>query len=447
MNRRRFLKVAGIAGLSVMAPIAAREVYAGANKYKGPFWIMVNAGGGWDPTMLCDPKGGTAGDVKSVDQAYAPGSQGTAGHLQYAPIDYQSNGATVYSAKAFFEAHHGRLLVANGVDTSTNNHDAGSRTTWSGQLAEGYPSFAAMAAAAVTQAQPVPLAYVSYGGYDATAGVLSLTRVGNPGSLENLAFVNEMNPSDPKTDTFHTNNTLARIQAAQAGRIRALAAKQTLPRIASGMNSLYLARGANDGLAALGDALKSVKLVTTDDFADLKGVQNLGDLTNLMQQAQLALLCFKTGVAVSVNISYGGFDTHNDSDNKQKRQMMILMRALDYLFNQIDAQGLASQVYVVVGSDFGRTPYYNNNNNGKDHWNITSMLFSGPKIPGDKVIGGTDAGFTSIDLDKSTLQPKTGGVRITTTNVHQSLRELAGLTNSDLDRQFPLPGDPLPLFA
>ena len=37
--------------------------------------------------------------------------------------------------------------VLNGIDTSTNNHDAGSRTMWSGRLAEGYPSLAALIAA------------------------------------------------------------------------------------------------------------------------------------------------------------------------------------------------------------------------------------------------------------------------------------------------------------
>ena len=39
------------------------------------------------------------------------------------------------------------------------------------------------------------------------------------------------------------------------------------------------------------------------------------------------------------------------------------------------------------------------------------------------------------------------GERITTTAVHKSLRQLAGLTSSDLDTQFPLSGDTLPLFS
>ena len=446
MDRRRFLKVAGIAGLSLMAPVAAREVRAGSNKYTGPFWIMLNASGGWDATMLCDPKGGAMGSAMSVDQAYTAASIGKAGNLSYAPISYSSGGTVVYSAQTFFEAHHARLLVANGVDTQTNNHDAGTRTTWSGQLLEGYPSFAAMAAAAATVAQPLPLPYVSNGGYDATAGLLSLTRVGSPGALENIAFPNQISPGTAMPGQYHTANTAARIQAVQAARTRALQARQSLPTVAGSLGSLYMARAAQDGLVALGDALTGVQLVTTASFPDIAGVNGLNDLTNLLQQVQLALICFKTGVAVSANLNYGGFDTHSNNDAQQERQLMLLLRGLDYQFTQIDAMGLTNQVYVVVGSDFSRTPYYNAGN-GKDHWNITSMMFSGPKIPADKVIGGTDGTFISTTVDPTTLQPSATGQRITTITVHQALRQLAGLAGGPLDTQFPLVGTQMPLFS
>jgi uncharacterized protein (DUF1501 family) len=448
MNRRRFMKVAGIAGLSVMAPVALRdkEAHASSTAYKGPFWIMVNAAGGWDATMLTDPKGGTAGDASSVDQAYPASAIGKAGNISYAPISYSSNNVLVQSSQAFFEAHHGRLTVINGVDTETNNHDAGTRTTWSGQLAEGYPSFAAMAAAKAAADLSLPLAYVSNGGYDDTAGLISLARVGDPSALEKLAFTNESDPTNATTDKFFTPNTAARIQAAQAGRLQALANKSTLPYTQQAMNTLYLARQSTSGLAALGDQLKGVSLVTTASFPDLNGTQNLGDLTNLMQQAQLALLAFKCGVAVSANLNYGGFDTHSNNDAQQERQISVLLRGLDYLFNQIDAMGMTDNVYVVVGSDFSRTPYYNAGN-GKDHWNITSMMFAGPKIQGDRVLGGTDATFTSINLDPMTLQPSTTGERITTTHVHHALRSLAGLTGGPLDTEFPLGGDTMPLFS
>jgi hypothetical protein len=447
MNRRRFLQVAGIAGLAVMAPIAPRAVRAGAVKYKGPFWIMVNAGGGWDPTMLCDPKGDNGTMDKAPNHSYKPGDIGKAGNISYAPTEMDSNGVVVQTCDAFFQKHHERLLVVNGVDNSTNNHDAGSRTTWSGQLPEGYPSFAALIAAFTTQATPVPLAYLSNGGYDATAGLVSLTRMGGTDALERLAFTNQQNPTDPKTSLYHTNNTAGRIAAAQEARLKAAQQKEKLPTVAAAMGSLYMARQADDGLAGLGDELRNVKLVRfPDDFHALDGAGGNGSIESLCQQVQIALHSFRAGVAVSANLDIGGFDTHSDHDNRQGDAMMSLLFGVDYLFAQIDALGLTDQVNVMIGSDFGRTPFYNKDQ-GKDHWNITSAMFSGPKIPGDKVIGATDGGFGPLSFNPTSLKQDAGGVRIEPKHLHMALRQLGGVANTTLDKTYGFPGDPLPLFA
>ena len=53
MDRRSFLKIAAMTGLAVAAPRTAR---AALSPYKGPFYVMISARGGWDPTYLCDPK-------------------------------------------------------------------------------------------------------------------------------------------------------------------------------------------------------------------------------------------------------------------------------------------------------------------------------------------------------------------------------------------------------
>jgi len=447
MNRRRFLQVAGIAGLAVMAPIAPRVVRAGAVKYKGPFWIMVNAGGGWDPTMLCDPKGGDPMDPKAPNHSYTAKEILKAGNISYAPTELQSNMVLVQSCDQFFQKHHKRLLVVNGIDNSTNNHDAGSRTTWSGQLPEGYPSFAAIMAASVSAATPVPLAYLSNGGYDATAGLVSLTRMGGTDALERLAFTNQMNPTDAKTGLYNTPNTASRIAATQEARLKAAQLKQKLPTVASAMGSLYLARQGNDGLAGLGEELRSVKLVNyPDDFPQLDGAGGNGGIEGLLRQVQIALHSFHAGVAVSANLDFGGFDTHSDHDNRQGDALMGLLFGIDYLFDQIDALGLTDQVNVMIGSDFGRTPFYNKDQ-GKDHWNITSAMFSGPKIPGDKVIGGTDPTFGPMTFNPTSLKADAGGVRIEPKHIHMALRELGGVAGSAIDKTYGFPGTALPLFA
>jgi uncharacterized protein (DUF1501 family) len=95
-------------------------------------------------------------------------------------------------------------------------------------------------------------------------------------------------------------------------------------------------------------------------------------------------------------------------------------------------------VVLVVGSDFGRTPGYNDGR-GKDHWNITSMMMLGANIPGDRVIGKTTERHSLINIDPATLQPtENGGVRLTTGHIHKALRKLAGIDASPIVQRFPL---------
>ena len=70
MDRRNFLKLASIAGFGVAAPAIAiggdPKIYGGDPQtpldYDGPFFVNYNAAGGWDPTLLCDPKGASVID-------------------------------------------------------------------------------------------------------------------------------------------------------------------------------------------------------------------------------------------------------------------------------------------------------------------------------------------------------------------------------------------------
>jgi len=453
MDRRRFLQIAGIAGLGVVAPIGLREGSAGSNKYQGPFWIMINAGGGWDPTMTVDPKGGTPMDRNSVNMSYTKGEIVPIGQFNAAPTVYNAQAGMgtvkVISVPDFITKHGSRISVVNGIDTTTNNHDVGTRTTWSGSTQEGAPAFAALVAGLAVESIPVPLAFLSTGGYDSTGGVVPLTRVGNLGAVQKLAYPNVLDPNNAMSDLYHTPTTASRIAAAQSARIQSLRDRQTLHTLRTSMNSLYLARQGDDGLAALGEQLRTTQLVKIDDIPDLAPITNRGqvdDLERLMQGAQVAALAFKAGVAVSANIGIGGFDTHSGNDAGQTAQALQILRALDYIFGMLDQMGLSDKTYVVVGSDFGRTPYYNDQD-GKDHWNITSMLFAGPKIPGGRAVGYTDDAFKPLTVNKSSLQPDAGGIRIETGHVHLALRKIAGITGTAIDKAFPIAGDALPIFG
>ena len=301
----------------------ARPLRAQAQAYGGPYWVMVNASGGWDPTFLFDPTMNAEHNrrytevrqVGAIPFAPIPIDIAALGLDAALPIEQYSQ--WMMSNEAFLTKFGSRLTVLNGIDTSTNNHDSGTRTTWCGRIPEGYPSLAAMIAAA--KAPEKPIAFLSAGGYDATQGLVPLTRIASASSMKKLAYPNRLDPNNAQNqELYHTAETYSRIRAMQAERLGALEAAQQLPRLKSGMNALYMARQSDN-------MLESLEIPAT--LVDLPG--QLGDLERFNQQAQLALAGFKAGLAVSANLQLGGFDTHANHNRDQSRQLAKLLGGIN----------------------------------------------------------------------------------------------------------------------
>jgi uncharacterized protein (DUF1501 family) len=441
VDRRTFLKVAASAGLSAAAPLWPSRAFGAVDPYEGPFYVMITAAGGWDPIFLTDPKAepdlnrhttdiGRAGEITFAPNPVDPIDLGLDPAFE---ADYRAH---LMSNQAFFEKHGPRLLVLNGVDTSTNNHEAGSRSIWSGRIPGGYPAFGALVAAAKAPEAPMP--FVSAGGFDATANVVPLVRIRNVNALRNAAFPERLNAADPASPTYHRPATTARIRRYRAERLAAQRAKQNLPRIKGAMGRLELARGADDVLSSL---------IIPESLVEVPGNQ-LNDLQGMMQQTQLAFAAFRSGLAVSANLAIGGFDTHGNHDRDQVRQIAKILKGVDYVWEEAERSGLADKVVVVVGSDFGRGPAYNggNPNSGKDHWPVTSVLLMGQGIRGGRMVGGTDESVRARAIDPSSLALSDGGVKLAPGHLHHSLRHLSGVDETEVGARFPLPGQRLPLL-
>ena len=438
LSRRSFLQSAAAVGLSVTVPAWLAPWAAGGARYEGPFWLFVNAQGGWDPRFLFDPT-----LVATQNRLYTEVKQVGAFSVAPIPVDPMRVGlpvdqnveAHLHSAESFATKYGPRMVVLNGVDTATNNHDAGQRTMGCGRLTEGYPALAGLIAA--VKGPDRPIAFLSGGGYDATNGHIPLSRVSGADALARIARPYEMNPSDPKTERYHSVATMNRINALMRDRAGAQRERQYLPSLQRGMDAL---RAARETTAELAD------LVVADTLVDLPG--GLDDLERFERQIQLSYAAFASGLSICASVTLGGFDTHGNHDRDQARQLWKLLGGVGFALDHAEAKGLGDKLFVVVTSDFGRGPNYNGtgDGSGKDHWSISSLLAFGPGVRGNRVVGATDDLQRPRKLDPGSLALDDAGVALGPGQIHRALRKLAGIDGTELAGSYPLLGEDLALF-
>jgi len=112
MKRRDFLKLSATAsGLLLCGNTRLALAQAAFN---GPYWLFVEARGGWDPTSFCDPKGfglGVNGDINNYDQ----NDIGQIGNIRYAPPPNSfANDPNLFRNQDFFEAVQVHFPVSGG---------------------------------------------------------------------------------------------------------------------------------------------------------------------------------------------------------------------------------------------------------------------------------------------------------------------------------------------
>ncbi len=107
-----------------------------------------------------------------------------------------------------------------------------------------------------------------------------------------------------------------------------------------------------------------------------------------------ALLMAKRLAAAEVpfiEITMGGWDTHNNNRERVSKLLGELDSPVAALINELKSSGLFDQTLFVLGSEFGRTPVIAGNGDGRDHHpRAWTMLMGGGKVPAGAVIGATD---------------------------------------------------------
>ena len=413
--RRDFLKLCGLAGLGFACPGGFTSLLRAAVKeeppYEGPFYMVFNASGGWDTTYLMDPKG-----INEMNRLYKEGDILTKGAHKFAPTDKHKSGGM--SNEEFYAEFGSELLTFNGLDYSVNNHSPGARYMATGKLDSlAYPTFAALVAAA--KGPTCPLSFLTFGNYSATGNVVAMSRVPYLPSLQKIANADhiEGNVKSP----YHEDFALARIEKALAEQREARAATTLLPRQERAESMLYAAQVNS----------KTMARVTPHIPTNVPKER-------LAQQAEIALASFKAGVCVSANLSIGQFDSHQNNDVDQMKLIPEFLAGIAYVIRRAEALKIRDKLVIVIQSEMGRTPTYNKGN-GKDHWSIGSIMFLGPGIKGNRVLGATDEKQFGVALNPQALAlDKDKGIKIRPEHIHEALREYAGIADHAHAKKFPL---------
>jgi len=423
--RRDFLKLCALAGLSFVWPDNLSALFGAEPKepapYEGPYYVVFNASGGWDTTYLMDPKG-----VGGINRLYQEGDILTRGSHKYAPTAKQVK--VGMSNEDFFKEFGDELLVVNGLDYSVNNHAPGARYMATGKLdSMAYPTFAALVAAC--KGPTCPLSFLTFGNYSATGNIVAMSRVPYLPSLQRIANTDSIDGN--LRSPYHSDFALKRIEQALREENEAQMNAPTgqpvtparLPRQERAQNMLYAAQVNS----------KSLQRITPY-------IPKSSPKERLSQQAEIALASFKAGVCVSANLSIGQFDSHANNDVDQMKLIPELLAGIAYLIRRAEQLQIRDKLVVVVQSEMGRTPNYNQGN-GKDHWSIGSAMFLGPRIRGNRVIGATDEKQFAVPLNPQTLAceaDKEEGIRVRPEHIHEALRQYAGIAEHPFSQKFPL---------
>lgn len=413
--RRDFLKLCGVVGLELVCPGGVRSLMAAVSKeqppYDGPFYVVFNASGGWDTTYLMDPKG-----IGGINRLYQEGDILTKGQLKFAPTAKHAKEGM--SNEDFFAEFGSDLLVLNGLDYSVNNHSPGARYMATGKLDSlAYPTFAALVAAC--KGPSCPLSFLTFGNYSATGNIVAMSRVPYLPSLERIANADDIDGNI--RSPYHDHFALDRIEQALREENDSRSALPRLPRQEHGQSMLYSAQVNS----------KSLERITPYIPKEIPKAR-------LGQQAEIALASFKAGVCISANLNIGQFDSHANNDTDQMKLIPEFLAGIAYLLRRAEALNLREKLVVIVQSEMGRTPNYNAGN-GKDHWSIGSIMFLGPGIRGNRLLGATDEKQFLIPLNPQTLAcDKAAGIHVRPEHVHTALRQFAGIADHPFSNRFPL---------
>jgi hypothetical protein len=106
----------------------------------------------------------------------------------------------------------------------------------------------------------------------------------------------------------------------------------------------------------------------------------------------------------AIEVSYGGWDTHQNNFISVPERTAVLDQALSALLTDLDRSGMLDSTLVVLATEFGRTPRINTNA-GRDHYpKAFSTVIAGGGVNGGMKWGKTTPGGEEVEENALTPQ-------------------------------------------
>lgn len=413
LNRRQLL-----AAMAASAALATPR-RALASSISERRFLFVYTMGGWDPTRVFAPLLGLE-TVSTEPDAEVE----TAGDISF--VAHPARPAV----SSFVQEHHDQIAVINGVYCPSISHSGGLRTTWTGTAGGTKADWPTRIAA--DQAERFAVPYLVIGGpyFAGTDGVF-VCRAGSANQLASLVSGEALTAADiPAPIPSAGSLTLTdRWLADQGAKMAAL---------------------SHAGRAHVG-AEWAIAQERAAGLRALDGVVDLSCGLEFREQTGLAKRALSSGLSRVVSMNHPkqnvltDWDTHAVNDERQSSLYEELFRDLAELMRALKSEPapnggtLAEITTVVVMSEMGRTPTLNASG-GKDHWPYTSVLYIGPAVQGNRVVGNYDDFLYGERVDLTTGELSEQGELLSVETMGATLLRMAdvdpesvGLTASPLE--------------
>ncbi len=378
--------------LAVFTAVIASQVLAYANI------LTIYCSGGWDPTMVFDPKIGVSEVTAETGATLRTATTG----IQHV---HHSDRTQV---KTFFDTFGTYTAIINGVNIGAVTQQSMPRATL----------------AITPNGKKRPADWLSV--YAATTNPLAVA----PHVVINAPYLpGDMSPYSVYLDSDAIESYLDTSQDYTSARETALL---TLHRSSYARLLSSVTTDGIDGSKAKSltlHALREQNLKAAITAADT-AIGGTPDYTDFTTQGKFAVELMKKGTTQAVTLGCGNTDAWNTTSNHFNAQSTLyqnLFKGLNSILSYASTSGVLSNMIVLVVSDAGKTPT-TDDQNGKGLWPTTSWLLFGATVNGAKTHGATDSYLRGSVIDP--VFGVTNGqnmVNITPARIFSAIFDAAGI--------------------